>query len=92
MPKGIKKRTAATVRAEMEKQAAAINDTRAAIKKAKEDYENKARQMRDDLKVKQPEVPRRQYQSGGDFTQHQLQDAVRGKRVSGAVRRGGQRV
>ena len=53
MPKGIKKRTAATVRAEMEKQAAAINDTRAAIKKAKEDYENKARQMRDDLKAKE---------------------------------------
>lgn len=53
MPKGIKKRTAATVRAEMEKQAAAINDTRAAIKKAKEDYENKARQMRDDLKTKE---------------------------------------
>ena len=53
MPKGIKKRTAATVRAEMEKQAAAINDMRAAIKKAKEDYENKARQMRDDLKAKE---------------------------------------
>ena len=41
MPKGIKKRTAATVRAEMEKQAAAINDMRAALRKAKEDYENK---------------------------------------------------
>ena len=36
MPKGIKKRTAATVRAEMEKQAAAINEMRAALRKAKE--------------------------------------------------------
>ena len=53
MPKGIKKRTAATVRAEMEKQAAAINDMRAALRKAKEDYENKVRQMRDDLKAKE---------------------------------------
>ena len=53
MPKGIKKRTAATVRAEMEKQAAAINDMRVALRKAKEDYENKVRQMRDDLKVKE---------------------------------------
>ena len=53
MPKGIKKRTAATVRAEMEKQAAAINDMRTALRKAKEDYENKVRQMRDDLKAKE---------------------------------------
>ena len=53
MPKGIKKRTAVTVRAEMEKQAAAINDMRAALRKAKEDYENKVRQMRDDLKAKE---------------------------------------
>ena len=53
MPKGIKKRTAATVRAEMEKQAAAINDMRVALRKAKEDYENKVRQMRDDLKAKE---------------------------------------
>lgn len=53
MPKGIKKRTAATVRAEMEKQAAAINDMRAAIRKSKADYENKVRQMRDDLKAKE---------------------------------------
>ncbi len=53
MPKGIKKRTAATVRAEMEKQVAAINDMRTALRKAKEDYENKVRQMRDDLKAKE---------------------------------------
>ena len=53
MPKGIKKRTAATVRAEMEKQATAINDMRAEIRKAKEDYESKVRQMRDDLKAKE---------------------------------------
>lgn len=56
MPKGIKKRTAAIVRAEMEKQAAAINDTCAAIKKTKENYENKARQMRDDLKMKEKQL------------------------------------
>ena len=53
MPKGIKKRTAATVRAEMEKQATAINDMRAAIRKAKEDYENKVRQMRADLNARE---------------------------------------
>ena len=56
MPKGIKKRTAATVRAEMEKQATAINDMRAAIRKAKEDYENKVRQMRADLNAREKKL------------------------------------
>ena len=56
MPKGIKKRTAATVRAEMEKQATAINDMRAAIRKAKEDYENKVRQMRADLNAREKQL------------------------------------
>ena len=56
MPKGIKKRTAATVRAEMEKQATAINDTRAAIRKAKEDYESKVRQMRADLNAREKQL------------------------------------
>ena len=56
MPKGIKKRTAATVRAEMEKQAAAINDMRAAIRKSKADYENKVRQMRTDLNVREKQL------------------------------------
>ena len=49
MPKGIKKRTAATVRAEMEKQATAINDTRAAIKKAKEEYDSKTKNLKADI-------------------------------------------
>jgi nitrate/nitrite-specific signal transduction histidine kinase len=56
MPKGIKKRTAATVRAEMEKQATAINDMRAAIRKAKEDYENKVRQMCADLNARKKQL------------------------------------
>ena len=56
MPKGIKKRTAATVRAEMEKQAAAINEMRAALRKAKEDYENKVRQMRTDLNAREKQL------------------------------------
>ena len=56
MPKGIKKRTAATARAEMEKQAAAINDMRAAIRKAKEDYESKVRQMRSDLNAREKQL------------------------------------
>ena len=56
MPKGIKKRTAATVRAEMEKQATAINDMRAAIRKAKEDYESKVRQMRSDLNAREKQL------------------------------------
>ena len=56
MPKGIKKRTAATVRAEMEKQATAINDMRAAIRKAKEDYESKVRQMRADLNAREKQL------------------------------------
>ena len=56
MPKGIKKRTAATVRAEMEKQATAINDMRAAIRKAKEGYENKVRQMRADLNAREKQL------------------------------------
>ena len=56
MPKGIKKRTAATVRTEMEKQAAAINDMRAAIRKAKEDYESKVRQMRADLNAREKKL------------------------------------
>ena len=56
MPKGIKKRTATTVRAEMEKQATAINDMRAAIRKAKEDYENKVRQMRADLNAREKKL------------------------------------
>ena len=56
MPKGIKKRTAATVRAEMEKQAAAINDMRAAIRKSKADYENKVRQIRTDLNAREKQL------------------------------------
>ena len=56
MPKEIKKRTAATVRAEMEKQAAAINDMRAALRKAKEDYESKVRQMRADLNAREKQL------------------------------------
>lgn len=56
MPKGIKKRTAATVRAEMGKQAAAINDMRAAIRKSKADYENKVRQMRTDLNTREKQL------------------------------------
>ncbi len=56
MPKGSKKRTAATVRAEMEKQATAINDMRAAIRKAKEGYENKVRQMRADLNAREKQL------------------------------------
>ncbi|MCQ2420430.1 MAG: hypothetical protein MJ118_04785 [Clostridia bacterium] len=56
MPKGIKKRTASTVHAEMEKQATAINDTRAAIRKAKEDYESKVRQMRADLNAREKQL------------------------------------
>lgn len=56
MPKGIKKRTAAMVRAEMEKQATAINDTRAAIRKAKADYESKVRQMRADLNAREKQL------------------------------------
>ena len=56
MPKGIKKRTAATVREEMEKQATAINDMRAAIRKAKEDYESKVRQMRADLNAREKKL------------------------------------
>ena len=49
MPKGIKKRTAATVREEMEKQATAINDMRAAIKKAKEEYESKVKKLKAEI-------------------------------------------
>ena len=56
MPKEIKKRTAATARAEMEKQAAAINDMRAAIRKSKADYENKVRQMRTDLNAREKQL------------------------------------
>lgn len=56
MPKGIKKRTTAVIREELEKQAAAINDMRAAIRKAKEDYESKVRQMRSDLNAREKQL------------------------------------
>lgn len=49
MPKGIKKTTTATLRADINKQIAAIKAKEIALAKAKDDYDKKVRQLKADI-------------------------------------------
>ena len=49
MPKGIKKATTATLRADIDKQIAAIKEKEIALAKAKDDYDKKVRQLKADI-------------------------------------------
>ena len=49
MPKGIKKTTTATLRADINKQIAAIKAKEIALAKAKDDYDRKVRQLKADI-------------------------------------------
>lgn len=49
MPKGIKKRTTAVIREELEKVSREIHDKEAAVKQAKEDYENKVKKLKAEI-------------------------------------------
>ena len=49
MPKGIKKRTTAVIREELEKVSHDMHDKEAAIKKAKEDYESKVKKLKAEI-------------------------------------------
>ena len=49
MPKGIKKRTTAVIREELEKVSHDLHDKEAAIKKAKEEYESKVKKLKADI-------------------------------------------
>ena len=49
MPKGIKKRTTAVIREELEKVSREMHDKEAAIKKAKEDYESKVKKLKAEI-------------------------------------------
>lgn len=49
MPKGIKKTTTATLRADINKQIAAIKAKEIALAKAKDDYEKKVKQLKADI-------------------------------------------
>ena len=49
MPKGIKKTTTATLRADIDKQIAAINAKEIALAKAKDDYDKKVRQLKAEI-------------------------------------------
>ena len=49
MPKGIKKTTTATLRADIDKQMAAIKAKEIALAKAKDDYDKKVKQLKADI-------------------------------------------
>ena len=49
MPKGIKKRTTAVIREELEKVSHDMHDKESAIKKAKDDYESKVKKLKADI-------------------------------------------
>ena len=49
MPKGIKKTTTATLRADISKQIAAIKSKEIALAKAKDDYDKKVKQLKADI-------------------------------------------
>lgn len=49
MPKGIKKRTTAVIREELEKVSHDMHDKEAAVKQAKADYESKVRKLKADI-------------------------------------------
>ena len=49
MPKGIKKRTTAVIREELEKVSHEMHDKEAAVKQAKADYESKVRTLKADI-------------------------------------------
>ena len=49
MPKGIKKRTTAVIREELEKVSREIHDKETAIKKAKEEYDSKIKNLKADI-------------------------------------------
>lgn len=49
MPKGIKKRTSAVIREELEKVSHEMHDKEAAVKQAKADYESKVRTLKADI-------------------------------------------
>lgn len=49
MPKGIKKRTTAVIREELEKVSREIHDKETALKKAKEEYDSKIKNLKADI-------------------------------------------
>ncbi len=49
MPKGIKKRTTAVIREELEKVSREMHDKEAAVKQAKADYESKVKKLKADI-------------------------------------------
>ena len=64
VPKGIKKRTTAVIREELEKVSHDLHDKEAAIKKAKEDYESKVKKLKADISADKKRLSelRKEYQ------------------------------